>query len=96
MALKNLSTARIKRRYFLVDSINRADVEKSLSNELGTLGLAKAKLVFVDIKGNHSRSIVFSIDRTALSAVHAAIEISPLPIRVLAVSGTLKGLFSKR
>ena len=77
---------REKKRYLLFeDKTTRKDVEKSIKEFVGNLGLAKASLRWIK-KG------VLMINREALNEVRASFAVSKKPIKVLKVSGTLKGL----
>ena len=79
---------RIKRRYLLLEAENKIIVENVILDSLGTLGWAKAAPLFVDRGGK----IILAVAREALHNVRAAFELSDAPIKVLRVSGTLKGL----
>jgi RNase P/RNase MRP subunit POP5 len=86
MKLKIKPSAKIKRRYLLIDS-SKKDVEKAILDYIGILGWAKASPVFVK-----SKPLILSIDRSALVNVRAAFEASSSKILVKKVSGTIKGL----
>ena len=90
MVLKSKPSAKIKRRYLLIDAKSRKEVEEVMLEYLGVLGWAKASPVFVDAK--KTEKIVLSIDRKELENVCAAFEISDKKISLTRVSGTLKGL----
>jgi len=89
MALKIKPSAKIKRRYLLLEAKNKKDVETTILDYIGILGWAKAAPLFVSIK---SKKIILAIERKSLTNVRAAFEISDKKIRVLKVSGTQKGL----
>lgn len=91
MKLKLKSSARIKNRYLLLKAISKQEIEKAILEYIGTLGWAKASPVFVDIKKN---KIILSINRESINEIRAAFELSNSNIKVLKVSGTLKGLDS--
>lgn len=84
MKLKIKPSAKIKRRYLLLEA-NKSEVEKAILDYIGILGWAKASPVFLKEK-------ILSIDRKELTNVRAAFEASPYKIKTLKVSGTLKGL----
>ena len=92
MKLKLNPSARIKRRYLLVSGIEREEIEKVLLDYLGALGWAKASPIFVS---SEKEGIIFAVSRKEVYNVRAAFEMSKRGIRVLRVSGTLKGLERK-
>lgn len=85
------ASSKIKRRYLLVKAENRESVQKALLEGLGTLGMAKAMVVFVTVKGRE-KELVFSVERDALDSVRAVFELAREEIQILRVSGTIKGL----
>jgi len=91
MKLKEKASARVKRIYLLLEAKSRADVEKSIVDYIGILGWAKASPVFLE-GGKKEGRIVLSLDRGEVNNVRAAFEASPMKIKVLRASGTIKGL----
>jgi len=89
MALKIKPSAKIKRRYLLLEAKSKKDVETTILDYIGILGWAKAAPLFVSTK---SKKIILAVERKSLTNVRAAFEVSEKKIRVLKVSGTLKGL----
>ena len=87
--LKLRASARIKRRYLVIEAPSRESVEKAILDYIGTLGWAKASPFFV--KGENGR-FVLAVERAELDKVRASFELSPEKIKVLRVSGTIKGL----
>lgn len=87
MPLKINPSAKIHRRYLLLQAKSKEEIEKAILDYIGILGYAKAKPFFVS-----GKKIVLAIDRTSINDVRAAFELSPADIKVLRVSGTLKGL----
>ncbi len=93
MKLKIKSSARIKKRYLLIEVDDKESIEKSILDYLGVLGFAKASPVFVEpFNKINSNNFILSVDRKELSNIRAAFELSHDKIKVLRVSGTLKGL----
>lgn len=88
-ALKGNPSEKIKRRYFLIKAISKEEVERAILDYLGILGWAKATPFFVKEDENE---MILAIDRKAVNDVRAAFELSPANIKILRVSGTLKGL----
>ena len=86
MKLKLKPSARIKRRYLLIDG-NKEEIEKAILDYIGILGWANSVPMFVQLD-----PIVLAIERSSLTNVRAAFEASPYKINVKKVSGTLKGL----
>lgn len=77
---------KIKKRYLLIRSSIKEDIEKVVLDYLGILGWARAKPAFV----KKDEGIVLAIDRKMINEVRAAFEMAN--IKVLKVSGTLEGL----
>ncbi len=89
--LKLKPSMKIHRRYLLLSAQNKDQVEKVILDYVGILGWAKAKPFFVLQKGK----IILAIDRAAINDIRASFEISKENIKVIRVSGTLKGLGKK-
>ena len=64
-------------------------METALLDYLGILGWAKAAPFFVQYAG---KEIILAVDRKTVDDVKAALVLAPVSIKVLKVSGTLKGL----
>ena len=92
MTLKIKPSAKIKRRYLLLEAKSKKEVEQVILDYIGILGWAKAVPHFVTTK---SKKIILAIERKSLTNVRSAFEISNKKIKVLRVSGTLKSLQSK-
>ena len=88
MTLKVKPSAKIKRRYILIEG-DRTKVEKAILDYIGILGWAKAAPHFVK---SELKNLVLAIERKSLTNIRAAFEISKEKIKILKVSGTLKGL----
>ncbi|MBX4212316.1 hypothetical protein KW787_02570 [Candidatus Pacearchaeota archaeon] len=82
------SSARGKKRYLILSTSSKDEVEKIMLEALGTLGWAKAHPIFLEIKGK----VVIAVDPMYVDGVRAALELSDKDIRIIRVSGTLKGL----
>jgi RNase P/RNase MRP subunit POP5 len=87
--LKLKPSQKIKRRYLLIESSDRDNIEKVILDYIGILGWARASPYFVKSSGNE---IILGVTRESLNEVRAAFEISKEKIKILRVSGTLKGL----
>ena len=85
------ASSKVKRRYILVEARSKEVVQKALLEGLGTLGMAKAMVVFLTVRGQE-KEIVFSIERDALDSVRAVFELAKETVKIVRVSGTLKGL----
>jgi RNase P/RNase MRP subunit POP5 len=92
MKLKIKPSDKIKRRYLLLEAKSKTEVEKVILDYIGILGWAKASPLFV----SDSEKVILAIERKSLTDVRAAFELSPAKIKVLRVSGTLKGLGSSK
>ena len=88
MKLKSKPSERAKKRYLLIQG-QKEDIEKSILDYLGILGYAKANPIFVNRKTDKT---ILSINRKEIDNVRASFEVSNPRIKVLRVSGTLKGL----
>lgn len=88
MALKGNPTMKIKRRYLLLEADSKEEVERAILDYIGILGWAKAVPFFID----NGEKIILAIYRKEINNVRAAFELFPGKIKVLKVSGTLKGL----
>jgi RNase P/RNase MRP subunit POP5 len=88
MKLKLKPSARIKKHYILFSSSNKDKIEKIILDYIGILGYAKASPKF--IKPN-----ILSVERKSVTNIKAAFEIADTNIKILRVSGTLKGLNKK-
>ena len=89
MKLKLKPSARIKRRYILFNTSQKEEIEKIILDYIGILGWAKASPIFVKTK---SEKLVLAVNRKEIDNVRAAFEIADSNIKILKVSGTLKGL----
>ena len=93
MKLKTRSSAKTKRRYILLEAKDKKEIERTILDYLGILGYAKASPLFVrSFKDKTKNKIILSVDRSEVSNIRAAFEISKAEIKVGKVSGTLKGL----
>jgi len=90
MKLKIKSSARIKNHYLLIRG-KKSEVEKAILDYIGILGWAKASPKFITSQEN----LILSIERKSVTNVRASFEASPYDIKVLKVSGTLKGVQGK-
>jgi len=84
-------SAREKKRYLLVKG-SVQDIEKSILEFIGILGMSKTGLVWV--KKSKTQAIV-GVNRESLNHVRASFAVWPNKIEVEKVSGTLKGLKNK-
>jgi len=90
MKLKIKASARIAERYLLLEASSKKEISDILIHFLGVFGMSEAMPHFVDIMG--SNAIVLAVNRKSIDSVRAAFELSKDKIKVLRVSGTLKGL----
>lgn len=83
-------SARENKRYLLVKGKNLStNIEKAIREFIGTLGLSKVGLSFIEKKSN---SAIVCINREMVDKVRASLCVFPEKIEVQKVSGTLKGL----
>ena len=90
MKLKASSSERIKKRYILIEG-KKEDAEKAILDYIGIVGWARAGVVWVDVHGLKTGEVL-SVDRGEIMNIRAAFEASSAKIKVIRVSGTLKGL----
>ncbi|PIN89612.1 hypothetical protein COU60_03305 [Candidatus Pacearchaeota archaeon CG10_big_fil_rev_8_21_14_0_10_34_76] len=86
--LKTKPSARIKRRYILLQG-KKDSIEKSIIDYVGILGWAKAAPVFVK---NRKNQTILAVNREEIDKVIGSFAVFADEIKVLRVSGTLKGL----
>ncbi len=87
--MKLRPSMRSNKRYVLAQIQNKEDIKKAVVDYLGVLGLAKMNLISVKKEGD---KILFALDRTEVDNLRAAIECSNFDIKILRVSGTIKGI----
>ena len=90
--LKLKPSQRIKKRYLLISG-KREDVEKAILDYIGILGWSEASPVFVK---HTDGECVVSVERKAVLKVRAACAVYEKDLKVLRVSGTLKGLDKRK
>ncbi|RLG11747.1 hypothetical protein DRN73_04530 [Candidatus Pacearchaeota archaeon] len=84
---------REKKRYLYIKGKNlKKNIENSILDFIGVLGMSKIGLSF--IKSNNNSAII-CINREAVNQVRASFAVWPEKIEVLKISGTIKGLKSK-
>ncbi|MEK6825854.1 MAG: hypothetical protein AABY00_03645 [Nanoarchaeota archaeon] len=91
MTLKLQPSSRIKHRYLLIRATSRAQIEQAILEAIGVLGWAKAAPLFVDDKLAHNQFIL-AISRESINEIRASFELFKENVKILKVSGTLKGL----
>ncbi|MBI2451816.1 hypothetical protein HYV50_01920 [Candidatus Pacearchaeota archaeon] len=95
MSLKLKPSARIKKRYLLIEATSKEEIEKAILDGIGILGWAKAAPFFVNLFKNKEKfkdKFILAINRKEIDSVRASFELSQDKIKILRVSGTLKGL----
>ena len=81
---------REKKRYLLLSGKNlRKNVEKSILDYVGVLGMSKTGLSWIK---NNSNSAIICINRQSLDHVRASFALYADEISVKKISGTLKSL----
>lgn len=91
MKFKAMPSAKTKRVYLLLEAKNRGEVEEAILDYSGSLGWAKASPVFVE-GGKSEGRMILAIDRKEINNIRAAFEIAHFNIKIIKVSGTIKGL----
>ena len=64
-------------------------IEKTILDYVGILGWAKAEPIFVKQSGDN---IILAVERKSLNDIRAAFELSKDGMKIIRVSGTIKGL----
>lgn len=83
-------SARERKRYLFIKGKNlKQNIEKSILEFIGILGLSKVGLSYIKSRKDF---VVICINREMLDSVRTSFAIYPEKIRVEKVSGTLKGL----
>ena len=79
-----------KKRYLLIKGKNlKTNIEKSILDFIGILGMSKTGLSWIKSSNN---SAIICINREMVDKVRASLSICPEKITVERVSGTIKGL----
>lgn len=86
--MKVKPSSMIKRRYLLIEDSNKKEIEKIILDYLGILGYAKSIPQFIQ-KGEN---LILAVERSQLTNIRAAFEISDSNAKIIRVSGTIKGL----
>jgi RNase P/RNase MRP subunit POP5 len=92
MKLKQKASAKIHRRYLLISGVDKKGVEKAILDYVGILGWASATPVFVSDKNFENEKIILAVERKSLQNIRASLEMYNEKVKILRVSGTLKGL----
>ena len=79
-----------KRYLFVVGKVE--DIEKAILEFIGVLGISKTGLV--KVKSGKDRAVI-GINREALNNVRASFAVWPRELKVVKVSGTIRGLGEK-
>ena len=83
-------SARERKRYLLIKGDDlKKNVEKSILDFIGILGMSKVGLIWIKSGKN---SAVISVSRDSLNHVRASFAVWPEKIDVVKVSGSIKGL----
>ncbi len=86
--LKLKPSARDNKRYLLIKG-KRSSIEKAILEFIGVLGWAEATPVFVSEVADE---VILAVNNKSLNNVKAAFALAKDELKVLKVSGTLKGL----
>lgn len=89
MKLKSKPSQRIKKRYLFISG-KKEDIERAIIDYLGILGYAKASPIFVKSDSKEGK-VILAVARSEINNVRAAFELVK-SVKVLRVSGTIKGL----
>lgn len=92
--LKVSATERRKIRYLIIEAQSKEVIEKAIIDAIGVIGWARAQPEFVELKREKAwkEGFVLAVDRASVNEIKASFELCKEKIKVLNVSGTLKGL----
>lgn len=96
MKFKIKPSEKIRRRYILIESKRKKDIESCVLDYIGILGWGKAKPVFVSADWVGKNEYVLAVERKSLKDIRGSFELCDKDIKVKRVSGTLKALEKKR
>lgn len=85
--LKLIPAARDNRRYFYMNSEDKAKIEKAILEYIGILGFSKSVFMFIETP---TGKLIGSCVRESLEDVRASLAFAR--IKIQKVSGTIKGL----
>jgi len=88
MKLKLKPSQRTKRHYLLIKG-KRDEIEQAILEYVGILGWARASPIFIP---KDKETLIVALERKETNNIRASFEISGFDIKVLKVSGTLKGI----
>ena len=87
--MKLKPSAKPKKHYILFNSDSKQSIEKIILDYIGILGWAKADPKFIATNTNKT---ILAVERKSVINIKAAFEIADTSIKILRVSGTIKGL----
>ena len=87
--MKLKPSMRSNRRYLLIETKDKKEIEKAVLDYLGILGMAKMSLLPVEEKKGQ---VIISVERGEVDNLRAAIEASGIQAKIIRVSGTIKGV----
>jgi len=82
---------RENKRYLSITG-NVGDIEKAILEFIGVLGMSKTGLIWIS---SGKEKAIIGVNRESLNNVRASFAVWPREIKVLKVSGTLRGLRGK-
>tara|TARA_Y100000310_G_scaffold345075_2_gene461627 strand:+ start:5019 stop:5297 length:279 start_codon:yes stop_codon:yes gene_type:complete len=89
--MKIKKSARMKKRYLLIEGATRKEIQKYIVEGIGAIGYAKAAPSFIG--GVKSMgAVVLCVERKAVEPIKESFSLVRKKIKVKKVSGTLKGL----
>lgn len=89
-----IPSSKENKRYFLIAGENlKENIEKTILEFSGILGMSKCGLNFIEIEKD---SAIISVNRETVDLVRASFAVFPKKMEVLKVSGTLKKLREKK
>lgn len=86
--MKQKASAKIHRRYVLIDGADKKKIEEVILDGLGTIGWAKLAPLWVNANGK----TILAVKREGVDELRAAFELSEFKGKIKRVSGTLNGL----
>lgn len=91
MKLKLKPSGSARKMYMLVEAGDKASIERAILDYIGVLGWAKASPLFVE-RARKRGGFILAVNRGEVTNIRAAFEACSSKIKVVKLSGTLKGL----
>lgn len=92
MRLKQKPSNKTHRRYLLIENSEEEEIKKIILDYIGILGWAKADPIFVKDNKLRKKVLILAVERKSVEDIRASFELCNEKVKIIKVSGTLKGL----